>query len=90
MKYIQTVIYRHLGTAYLKIIGRTKLEALRNAKRVGTYLEDKLSSDAYQLIPRYKGEDEEGQHVYEVPVMAGLCMEVTRPILAEIVLRGSV
>ena len=87
MRYIRGVKYRHL-MAYIQVEGRTKMEALRNAKKVGTFLKEELS-EAQHFIPRPKGESEEGLFMYEVPVGIAECRKRAKPTLSRLMLKGS-
>jgi hypothetical protein len=85
-KYIEGVTYRHaLLTAYLKITGKTQLEAYRAAKRVGTALFRRLPKSAEIGVPRYRGGER-----YEIPIVIAACESAARAELAKLVLRGTV
>lgn len=88
MRYIKKAAYRHL-MAYIRIEGLTQMEALRNAKKVGTFLKDQLP-DAQHFIPRPKGENADGVFVYEVPVGVAMCSKKAKVVLSKMVLKGSV
>jgi hypothetical protein len=89
-RYIQGVQYRNPQMAYLMVVGRTKTEAYRNAKRVGTALKKELPKEAEWYAPRPKGFGDNGLYRYEVPVMAALCFEKAKAVIAGLVLKGSV
>jgi len=89
-RYIKGVKYQNPQMAYLQVVGRTKMEALRNAKRVGTALKKGLPKEAEWYAPRPKGFGDDGLYRYEVPIMAASCFEKAKAVIAELVLRGSV
>ena len=88
-RYITGVAYRHaFPTAYLKVVGHTRREAERYAKKVGGTLLQELPTTAEVRVPRYRGTHE--QAVFEIPIIIGECESAARAVLAQLVLRGSV
>ena len=88
-KFITGVSYRHfLTTAYLRIVGRSRREAERHAKRVGTTLLENLPEMAEVLPARFKGTPAEP--AFEIPILIGACEQPAKACLAGLVLQGSV
>lgn len=90
-KFIVGVAYRHaLLTAYLRVVGRTRLEGENFAKRVGTRLHALLPATADIGAARYRGRDAEHHESFEIPIIIAGCESAARATLATLVLRGSV
>lgn len=90
-KYIVGVAYRHrhvLLTAYLKVTGRTQLEAERRAKAVGTALHKRMPKEALVQVPRYRAEA--SVETFEIPVVIAGCEGPAKAELAKLVLQGTV
>jgi hypothetical protein len=89
-RYITAVDYRHvLPTAYLRVVGHTRREAERYAKRVGGALLRELPTTAEVRVPRFRGTYTD-QAVFEIPILIGECESAARAVLSRFVLRGSV
>jgi hypothetical protein len=90
MKVIQGVAYRHvLLTAYVKVAGRSTVEALKQANGVRSEIAIRLP-EADVRPPRYRGVDEHLGHIFEVPAIIAKCARPARAVLARMVLRGSI
>lgn len=84
------VDYRHpILTAYLKVVGRTKLEGERFAKQIGTRLKDLLPTCATIGPARYRGLDGRNES-FEIPIIIAECESAAKAALAKLVLQGSV
>lgn len=90
-KFIAGVEYRHpLLTAYLRIVGRTRLEGEEMARRVGAYLKKALPSTAEVRAARYRGVDKQDHESFEIPIIIADCESAARATLAKLVLGGTV
>jgi hypothetical protein len=89
-RYITSVAYRHaLLTAYLKVTGRTQIEAERNAKQVGTALHKRMPPAASIGVPRYRGFDRTTKlDIYEIPIGIASCERSGRAEIAKLLLKG--
>ena len=87
MRYIVDVSYRH-ASAYLTVTGASSRLAERRAKRVGTVLRQKLP-EATICAPRDRGYTDDGQVMYEVPILIEQCGSKARSVLAQLFLKGS-
>ena len=86
MRIVKDVQYRHVG-AYVKVLGRSKDEAERNSKQVGTALLNRLPPTSEVKPGRYKGL-ESAWHCYEVPIVLTNGPQEVRKCLAELALKG--
>lgn len=79
---------RAITTAYVQVVGWTRLSAWQNAKRVGTRLREQLPDTATVVAPRDAGlHPNHNCVVVEIPVIIGECGEA-KAIINRMVMRG--